>query len=118
MNIPILNPDDRKREYEYFSLAQHQAVIEAYLFEGMSFRKIESDILGLDSDYFRGWRVNIQSETALEHIIAREGRREIVYTTRYERSPILRKRAIQIHGTTCTACAFNFYNFYGECGKD
>lgn len=174
MNIPILNREDRKREYEYFSAEQHQAVVAAYLFEGMSFRKIESDILGLDSDYFRGWRVrsilrylgigtefkglfkgmtvaqavdelqqtacvdyenliailcgrevseflcaeDIQSETELEHIIAREGRREIVYTTRYERNPILRKRAIQIHGTTCTACAFNFYNFYGERGKD
>ena len=54
MNIPILNREDRKREYEYFSAEQHQAIVAAYLFEGMSFRKIESDILNLDSDYFRG----------------------------------------------------------------
>ena len=54
MNIPILNPNYRKREYEYFSAEQHQAVVMAYMFEGMSFRKIESDILNLDSDYFRG----------------------------------------------------------------
>ena len=174
MNIPILKRDDRKREYEYFSAEQHQAVVEAYLFNGMSFRQIERDILGLDSDYFRGWRVrsilrylgigsefkglfrkmtvaqavdelkqtavvdyediiailsgrevsettceeDIQSETALDFRTAREGRRELVYTTRYERSPILRKRAIQIHGTTCMACEFNFHVFYGERGKD
>ena len=61
---------------------------------------------------------DILSETALDYRTVREGRREIIYTTRYERSPILRKRAIQIHGTTCMACAFNFYNFYGERGKD
>ncbi len=174
MNIPILKRDERKREYEYFSVEQHLAVVEAYLFKGMSFRQIERDILGLDSDYFRGWRVrsilrylgigaefknlfrgmtaaqavdelkqtacadyediiailsgrevsettcteDIQAETATDFRTAREGRRELVYTTRYERSPILRKRAIQIHGTTCMACAFNFYEFYGERGKD
>ncbi len=174
VDIPILNRKDRKREYEYFSAAEHRAVVEAYLFKGMSFRKIEQDILGLDSDYFRGYRsmsilrylgigtefkglfkdmtvaqavvelqqtasvdyeniiailsgrevsetlceADIQSETALDYRTVREGRRELIYTTRYERSPILRKRAIQIHGTTCTACAFNFYDFYGERGKD
>lgn len=174
MNIPILEREDRKREYEYFSTEQHQAVVDAYLFKGMSFRKIEEKILGLDSDYFRGWRVrsilrylgigtefkglfrgmtvaqavdelkqtasvdyediiailsgrevdetkceaDIQSETAIDYRTLKEGCRELIYTTRYERSPILRKRAIQIHGTTCMACAFNFYNFYGERGKD
>lgn len=174
MNIPILKRDDRNREYEYFSTEQHQAVVIAYLFEGMSFRQIERDILRLDSDYFRGWRArsilrylgigaefkglfrkmtiaeavaelqqtsnvdyediiailsgheinetkcgeDIESETAFDFRVAREGRRELVYTTRYERSPILRKRAIQIHGTTCMACEFNFYEFYGARGKD
>ena len=174
MKIPILKRDDRKREYEYFSTEQHQAVVDAYLFKGMSFRQIERDVLKLDSDYFRGWRArsilrylgiesefkglfrgmtitqavaelkqtanvdyediiailsgrevietkcaeDILSETAVDFRTKREGRREVVYATRYERSPILRKRAIQIHGTTCMACNFNFYEFYGERGKD
>ena len=174
VDIPILKRDDRSREYEYFSAEQHRAVVEAYLFEGISFRQIERDILGLDSDYFRGWRArsilrylgiwpgfqglfrgmtvaqavaelqqtncadyediiailsgrevsettcveDINLETATDFRTVREGRRELVYTTRYERSPILRKRAIQIHGTTCMACEFNFRDFYGERGKD
>lgn len=174
MNIPILKRDDRKREYEYFSTEQHQAVVDAYLFKGMSFRQIERDVLKLDSDYFRGWRArsilrylgiesefkglfrgmtvaqavaelkqttnvdyediiailsgrevsetkcteDILSETTLDFRTEWEGRRAVVYTTRYERSPILRKRAIQIHGTTCMACNFNFYEFYGVRGKD
>ena len=174
MNIPILERDERKREYEYFSMEQHRAVVEAYLFQGMSFRKIEQDILNLDSEYFRGWRVrsilkylgistefkglfkgmtlaqavselqqtasvdyediiailsgckinekkcleDIQSETTNDYSTIREGCRELIYTTRYERSPILRKRAIQIHGTTCMACEFNFFDFYGERGKN
>ena len=174
MNIPILVRDDRKREYEYFSSEQHQNVVAAYLFKGMSFRQIESNVLNLDSDYFRGWRVrsilrylgigaefkglfkgmtvaqavdelkqvadgdyedliailsgrevselkcaeDIQIETAADYGTVKEGHRELIYTARYERSPILRKRAIQIHGTTCMACAFNFYKFYGERGRD
>lgn len=174
MNIPILKRSDRKREYEYFSTEQHQAVVEAYLFKGMSYKKIEEEVLGLNSDYFRGYRSmsilrylgirnefkglfrgmtiaqavtelkqlanvdyediiailsgkefsetkceeDIQSETVIDYKIAKEGKSELFYTTRYERSPILRKRAIQIHGTTCMACKFNFYEFYGARGKD
>lgn len=40
------------------------------------------------------------------------------YTTRYERSPYLRKLAMDEHGLTCMACGFNFEEVYGELGKD
>ena len=56
MNIPILEREDRKREYDNYSTAQHRGVVEAYLFQGMSHRQIERDVLNLDSDYFRGWQ--------------------------------------------------------------
>jgi 5-methylcytosine-specific restriction enzyme A len=36
----------------------------------------------------------------------------------YERNPTLRTKAIQIHGYTCAACRFNFYEYYGNHGKD
>lgn len=36
----------------------------------------------------------------------------------YERKPKLRARAIQVHGTVCIACGFDFYLNYGEHGKE
>ncbi len=46
----------------------------------------------------------------------KEGDSKLVFTTRYERSKVLRDQAIAIHGTTCIACGFNFENFYSDYG--
>lgn len=45
-----------------------------------------------------------------------EGAPTLHLTTRYERDPRLREAAIQIHGTTCSACGFNFAMVYGQHG--
>jgi len=37
---------------------------------------------------------------------------------RYERSPVLRSKAIEIHGLCCVVCGFNFLEKYGVLGKD
>jgi hypothetical protein len=47
-----------------------------------------------------------------------EGTLSYYYGKRYERDAINRKRAIEIHGTTCKVCCFNFEEVYGERGKD
>lgn len=47
-----------------------------------------------------------------------DGKRTQYYTTRYERNPQNRKKAIEIHGTTCMVCGFNFEKFYGAIGKN
>ncbi len=36
---------------------------------------------------------------------------------RYERNPVLRRKAIAIHGTVCFACDFDFKQIYGEHGN-
>lgn len=46
-----------------------------------------------------------------------EGNPKSRFTTVYERNPALRKKAIEIHGTSCQACRFNFGEFYGERGE-
>jgi len=46
-----------------------------------------------------------------------EGKSSIVYTTKYERDPKLRKQAIKLHGLSCKGCGFTFENFYGVYGK-
>ena len=49
---------------------------------------------------------------------AKEGAKKLVYSSQYERDPSLRAEVIQIHGTKCLVCGFDFEAFYGELGKD
>ncbi|TFB11456.1 hypothetical protein E3V55_03570 [Candidatus Marinimicrobia bacterium MT.SAG.3] len=42
-----------------------------------------------------------------------EGRRKIVLQIRYERSRKNRAKALEIHGTICLACGFDFNEIYG-----
>lgn len=50
-------------------------------------------------------------------IVDKEGKRKLVYSYKYERSPKLRKEALRIHGYKCKACGFDFEERYGELGK-
>lgn len=47
----------------------------------------------------------------------KEGKRKIIYSTKYERNPKLRKKAIELHGTQCMICGFDFEKNYGIAGK-
>lgn len=47
----------------------------------------------------------------------KEGKKVLVYTTKYERNSKAREDAIKIHGLTCMICGLNFENKYGELGK-
>lgn len=47
-----------------------------------------------------------------------EGRITSYYGKKYERDPINRELAIQIHGVTCAVCQFNYEQQYGERGRD
>lgn len=57
-----------------------------------------------------------KSNPELENIEYIEGKPYIQYGTKYERNQALRKKAIEIHGTTCKVCGFNFKSKYGELG--
>lgn len=60
---------------------------------------------------------DIEIETKTE-FISIEGEKKEIYTTRYERNAKLRMEAINIHGTKCAVCGFDFFEKYGEIGKD
>lgn len=47
-----------------------------------------------------------------------EGGKKMRLISYFERNPALRAAAIAIHGTTCTACGFNFEVAYGIHGKN
>ncbi|MBF7979465.1 MULTISPECIES: HNH endonuclease [Rahnella] len=63
--------------------------------------------------------VHIEDETDEESLISyQEGKKSSKFVTTYERDQKLKKRAKELHGTTCFACGFNFGDFYGEYAKD
>lgn len=46
-----------------------------------------------------------------------EGGVKVVTIKKYERNPLLRARALILHGYTCVVCGFNFKDFYGNLGE-
>lgn len=62
--------------------------------------------------------IDIAIEQDINYETGKEGSKKQFYTTRYERNPKLRKEAIKLHGTTCMGCGFNFFNVYGERGRN
>jgi predicted HNH restriction endonuclease len=53
----------------------------------------------------------------LESYDGMEGRKRKMFSTRYERNPTHRLRAIKVHGLSCMACDFNFGAVYGSHGE-
>ena len=78
----------------------------------MRFRKLNSNIYEIslidmvnDTDFI----FNFESQ--------KEGKMIESQSIRYERDSHLRSQAIKIHGLSCMACGFNFFETYGELGK-
>jgi 5-methylcytosine-specific restriction enzyme A len=60
---------------------------------------------------------DIESEKAENFEPKTEGGIKNYYAKRYERNPENRRMAIEIHGTVCAVCEFDFEKVYGERGK-
>ncbi len=60
----------------------------------------------------------ILSEEVSESEKCIEGAVKQVLVNVYERNPLARKKCIEHHGIECSVCNFNFFNWYGELGKD
>ena len=90
-----------KSEEDVWNLININADLEA-----PSYRQEFDDLIGIQES---------EVENRYGHT---EGGKKIVTSSIYERSPALRKKAIQIHGTKCIVCGFDFKVFYGEWGKN
>ena len=55
-SFPPLQPAGRGREFNQYTLSEHREVVYHYLFEGLSHRALDRDILGLDPAYSRGYQ--------------------------------------------------------------
>jgi len=58
---------------------------------------------------------NAPTDPNLEELL-KEGEAKFKKVVQYERNPKNRQKAIEIHGMTCKACGFNFFEMYGEHG--
>lgn len=72
--------------------------------------------------YIETTSISLFSDSKLTEELPKEGifeglKKSIVVNT-YERSSKVREEAIKYHGTKCCVCNFDFFNFYGEIGKD
>lgn len=76
-----------------------------------------NEFFNIDCDYVSSVTYNFELESVVETFNA-EGTKKEYYVTRYERDPINRRNAINIHGLTCCVCAFNFEEKYGEIGEN
>ena len=56
MNFPPLKISDRIREYQNYTHEMRSRVVCRYLFEGISHRQLDEDVLSLDSSLSRGWQ--------------------------------------------------------------
>ncbi|MEH7440640.1 EVE domain-containing protein [Neobacillus drentensis] len=63
-------------------------------------------------------RNDLEADKAQFDSFYKEGEIKSYYGNRYERKAKNRLRAIEIHGTKCAVCGFNFEEVYGEHGKD
>ena len=80
-----------------------------------TYNKITSDVIKRNKIY----RLPSLSDDLESESLSREdGAKNYRYSSRYERNPVNRKRAIEIHGYTCMACSFNFEDNYGDVGKE
>lgn len=70
-------------------------------------------------DYINKLIIDGQENWLQESVVKNEieGKKQKVYTTKYERNSKIRKKAIEIHGTKCEICGFDFEKMYGEVGK-
>lgn len=50
-------------------------------------------------------------------VLGREGKKVMVYTTKYERDLRLKEEAVRFHGAVCQACDFDFERVYGAWGR-
>lgn len=77
-----------------------------------SIRKVPSNIANKIENLIGDFSFN-----PLESVIY-EGKKKFIYTTKYERSPENRRKAIEYHGLSCATCGFNFSKVYGSLGAD
>ena len=98
-------PTSRKRNYWRFGVRE----IKKNVYE-----KIRNLA---DTEPFKKRAFRLPSLSGEFESTKKEGKKKVRFTTYYERNPLNRKKAIELHGLVCMACAFNFQEKYGNLGR-
>ncbi len=135
----VIKDKESKRNYYFAAIKNFQPFKEAVPFKNNG-KYVETIPANRQSNYFRDGVREITFETynrilneaeikeSRETVLIakgydkdlesrEEGGRKKRYTTYYERNPINRQKAIDIHGLNCMACGLNFQENYGDIGK-
>lgn len=56
LELPKLNKEIAIRKYQEYSLEKTQSILLGYMFKGLSHRKLDEEVLGLDSKKTRGFK--------------------------------------------------------------
>ncbi|MGF3227256.1 HNH endonuclease [Facklamia sp. P12932] len=78
-------------------------------------RRITGSLLNFLEKYHVGKNIFDYELTEREYF---EGKASKIYVNKFERNSMARKLAIEYHGCKCSVCGFDFYEKYGEIGKD
>ncbi|MGB7606441.1 MAG: EVE domain-containing protein [Lutisporaceae bacterium] len=85
-------------------------------FPSIRFKKICNDKYNIEFINPNEVERDVESEETEWSGTYKEGKLKSYYGKRYERDPRNRQRAIEIHGTVCCACGFDFQKVYGNRG--
>jgi 5-methylcytosine-specific restriction protein A len=84
----------------------------------MRFKRADNEFIIYDLEIIHPGEIelDIEAEIAEERETRTEGAAKRYFGKRYERDPKNRKIALEIHGTVCVICDFDFEKIYGERG--
>ena len=99
------------REFLHNCLYEEITLTDAHSFVWMFWMLKEYPLMGESSDS------SGDDNCTTVYVSAKEGRKILYYTSKYERNPKIRAAAIRYHGYYCAVCGFNFEEKYGEIGK-
>lgn len=125
----IMQDDERLNEYQWQFKEKKKPNWSNFFnqYGMMQIKKADFEFLlnlGTDTDS----KLITQSFSAIEKakvvddletvVYAKEGKRKLVYSYKYERNPKLRDAALDIHGYGCKVCGFDFEKTYGKLGHE
>jgi len=125
-SIITKHPKYRHRKKLVYELNDEiDVTISEPILSDLEFNKIEKTIIGIiENPNFESPESiaedSLQTEQMIygqpndNNMLTSEGKKKIIQHVSYERNPKNRAKAIEIHGTICEACRFDFNKFYGE----
>lgn len=102
--IPFEGWEDKVRNKKYFVWKIRDELVQA-----IEELNIFPDITTIEEDDRETKGIIIENKV--------EGRIKVSYIKQYERNKVNRRKALEIHGTTCMICGFNFEEVYGPRGR-